>query len=258
LGDNSLEGLSEGTFNGVKDSLQQLHLHTNNLSTLPSEVFADLTTLTFLDLSENPNLECLPLLGPNVGAQFLILPDGFAEGGTCACPQPGDAGVCSFDCEAGAQGYVCTGGPTPSPASVTSTPVTPVPVLTRSPVPSANAPSTATTSAPTTKSSAVTTAPDASLSTSTPTTTPTTPGSTAGTTGLGSPAPTSDSMCTNGIPGYQVGDACCTPGCAQCGGPECSTSSLSKGLNNHDCCVDTIIANGVECGGDVLAPCINY
>lgn len=47
-------------------------------------------------------------------------------------------------------------------------------------------------------------------------------------------------------------------GYLQCGGPECSTSSLSKGLDNHDCCVNTIIANGVECGGDVVAPCISY
>lgn len=67
-----------------------------------------------------------------------------------------------------------------------------------------------------------------------------------------------DTVCSNGISGIQVGDACCRAGCTQCGGTKCSTNTGTSGYGAAECCVDTIISAGVECGGDVVAPCISY
>lgn len=67
-----------------------------------------------------------------------------------------------------------------------------------------------------------------------------------------------DTVCINGISGIQVGDACCRAGCAQCGGTECSTITGVSGFGATECCVDTILSAGIECGGDVVAPCISY
>jgi len=36
--------------------------------------------------------------------------------------------------------------------------------------------------------------------------------------------------CKNGLPGLQVGDACCKQECRQCGGVDCSTLALEDGL----------------------------
>lgn len=70
---------------------------------------------------------------------------------------------------------------------------------------------------------------------------------------------TEESTCFNGIPGLQVGDACCDPGCTKCGGVNCSQEAVSIGLTEQHCCVDTIISAGLVCGEDVMdAPCISY
>ncbi|CAM9285039.1 unnamed protein product [Ectocarpus sp. 4 AP-2014] len=254
LDDNSLEGIDGGVFDDL-ESLQQLQLQENQLSTLPQGLFVVLSALTHLDLSDNPDLQCLPTPGPNVGGDFLHLPEGFVSS-TCECPATGDPGACGSDCVAGDEGYVCSG---PAPAPTTATPVdhptttvdnltTPVddPTPVESPAPvdgtSTTLPSAESSPAP------MTPAPPA---TATPTA--------VSTGGLDTPAPTSEPVtCDNGITvGKQVGDACCNVGCEKCGGVDCSTATAGYGAD--ECCVDTIIAAGVECGGgEDAAPCINY
>ncbi|CAM9540219.1 unnamed protein product, partial [Ectocarpus sp. 12 AP-2014] len=263
LDDNSLEGIDGGVFDDL-ESLQQLQLQDNQLSTLPQGLFVVLSALTHLDLSNNPDLQCLPTPGPNVGADFLHLPEGFVSG-TCECPAMGDPGACDSDCAAGDEGYVCSGtsttsplgnernvcrGPTPAPTTAmpvdhpttavdNTTPVeSPAPVDGTSPT----VPSAESSPAPVTPAPPATAAPTA-----------------VSRGGLDTPAPTSEpATCDNGITvGKQVGDACCKVGCEKCGGVDCSTATAGYGAD--DCCVDTIMAAGVECGGgEDAAPCINY
>lgn len=302
LGDNDLTQLPEDIFQPFVSSLQHLHLEGNNLELLPKNLFAGMSSLVwlhlqensltalpyglfdglvqlqFLNLASNPNLQCVPsTAGTNVQPAHLTLPENFDSEIQCGCPVE----ACEVDCAPGDQGYVCSGGPTPSPVSTpapltpvapvtddpVSNPATPVPVpgLTPSPV-TANAgtptPATAGTPSPT----AVPAAPSSSSSTTpndTPSTpTPATPAPTAASRdGLGTDSSTSEGetpMCNNGIPGLQVGDACCLAACSQCGGVECSQNAAEDGLTAAECCVNTIISNGVECGDGVGAPCINY
>ena len=75
----------------------------------------------------------------------------------------------------------------------------------------------------------------------------------ASSTSIGGVDTPSGSMCSDGVPGILVGDACCDPGCSQCGGSECSTSGAAQGLGSSECCVNTILASGNTCGA---APCI--
>ncbi|CAM9207544.1 unnamed protein product, partial [Ectocarpus fasciculatus] len=299
LDDNALAGIDAGVFDDL-ESLQQLQLQYNDLSTLPQGLFSILSALTFLDLSSNPNLQCLPTPGPNVGAQFLHLPEGFVSG-TCECPATGDPGACGSDCAAGDEGYVCSAPITSTPADTPTTPVdtptTPVDTPTTpvdtptTPVDTPTTPvdnPTTPVDTPTTPVDTPTTpvdnttapvdnttpvespAPVDSMSPTLPSAesslapmTPAPPATAAPMAdsrgGLGTPAPTSEATtCDNGITvGKQVGDACCKVGCEKCGGVDCSTATAGYGAD--ECCVDTIMANEVECAGGVdAAPCINY
>ncbi|CBJ31219.1 Hypothetical leucine rich repeat protein [Ectocarpus siliculosus] len=276
LDDNSLEGIDGGVFDDL-ESLQQLQLQDNQLSTLPQGLFVVLSALTRLDLSDNPDLQCLPTPGPNVGADFLHLPEGFVSG-TCECPATGDPGACGSDCAAGDEGYVCSGGLTPAPTPAmpvdnsttpvdnpttpvdnttpVDTPTTPVYTPTTPPVDNitpVESPAPVDGASPTVPSAESSPAPMTPAPPATATPTAVSRG------GLGTPAPTSDpATCDNGITvGKQVGDACCKVGCEKCGGVDCSTATAGYGAG--ECCVDTIMAAGVECGGgEDAAPCINY
>ncbi|CAM9132401.1 unnamed protein product [Ectocarpus sp. 12 AP-2014] len=62
------------------------------------------------------------------------------------------------------------------------------------------------------------------------------------------------STCSNGLPGYQDGQACCLMNCGMCGGDGCGSVNGTAGAS--DCCPSTIINSARVCGGDIVAPCI--
>ncbi|CAM9361846.1 unnamed protein product [Ascophyllum nodosum] len=69
------------------------------------------------------------------------------------------------------------------------------------------------------------------------------------------PEVTSNSTCSNGLPGFEdtVNFVCCDVACGLCGGPGCGNV---PGLTGNDCCSETIATNGTSCSVAGEAPCI--
>eukprot|EP00903_Cladosiphon_okamuranus_P012432 g11647.t1 len=278
LEENDLRVLPPKIFAGMS-SLIKLHLEDNNLTSLPSGLLDGLVNLDTVDLSGNAGLQCAPSTnGTRVQPNLLILPANFTTGHQCECV----AGGCEVDCAPGDDGYVCSGVPAPSPMA------TPPPTEAGSAAPTGSgsaasthagtgAPTHAGTAAPTHAGTAAPTHAGTAAPTHAGTAAPTHAGTaapthagTAAPTHAGTAAPTHagtaaapttnppERMCHGDIAGIQVGDVCCKPECTQCGGVECGESAAAVGLTEKDCCINQIIAVGEVCGGDVVAPCINY
>lgn len=62
-----------------------------------------------------------------------------------------------------------------------------------------------------------------------------------------------DITCSNGLPGVQGGNICCSEACGTCGGSGCS---IRNGLTGADCCGGTIKNSRVMCSASGEAPCI--
>ena len=58
--------------------------------------------------------------------------------------------------------------------------------------------------------------------------------------------------CSNGIPGVQSGDICCSAECGTCGGTGCS----GRPGGGEECCTGPISLSSVMCSESGAAPCI--
>ncbi|CAM9799943.1 unnamed protein product [Ascophyllum nodosum] len=64
--------------------------------------------------------------------------------------------------------------------------------------------------------------------------------------------PGGDGVCSNGLPGVQFEDACCSLSCGTCGGLGCGQRDGGR----DECCTGTIRDNGLLCSESESSPCI--
>eukprot|EP00752_Nemacystus_decipiens_P009057 g8086.t2 len=75
---------------------------------------------------------------------------------------------------------------------------------------------------------------------------------------VGTASPVVPTTCSNGLPGFQNGAACCKESCGQCGGVGCGTIPGTGG--SESCCATDVLEANNICGNGVVAPCVieNY
>ena len=66
------------------------------------------------------------------------------------------------------------------------------------------------------------------------------------------PILTQPEVCSNGLPGVQFEDACCSLSCGTCGGLGCGQRDGGR----DECCVGIIRDNGLLCSESNSSPCI--
>lgn len=221
--DNNLATLPSGIFRDV--TLKFLELNNNNLVSLPSDVFIG-QSLTSLKLAGNP-LECVPEVGQWSVSYTLVVDAGIGDCryasctgeplriGDSYCTEVNNNEECEWDggdcCSCHCSGYGCR-----------SFYQTPVPVTCKDP--------TAICQDEDFKDDESEEEEDT--------------------------GPT----CANDLPGYDGsndnGDVCCPLGCGSCGGPGCVRFGSEEGLDRFSCCINGILGSQLDCSETGEAPCV--
>ncbi|CAM9334422.1 unnamed protein product [Ectocarpus fasciculatus] len=124
---------SSGTFDGMT-SLEVLSLSSNELATLPADLFGSLTSLVSLFVDDNSDLTCLPDV-PSSDMETVSRSNTDIFNNVCECT-PDESIFCDagLTCQPGETGYTCVTA-TPSPTPPPTIPPTPAPVMPPSPAP---------------------------------------------------------------------------------------------------------------------------